>query len=199
MVTICIGSRQSFDRYKLDFIKKYLIETYNVQHYEEDLSISLTRQIIHTLSFVQTNKLFVITGAIRIDSQNALLKSLEELREGVHFLFWGEKEDAFLETIKSRAKVIRLIEEEDAENNAYSLLNNQGNKWEMVDIIVSYIDQHGVSAIIPALREHFLEAVNNSEQDVVIRYDLCKKMLSVLPLMENNNINSRVLIERVFE
>jgi hypothetical protein len=68
-----------------------------------------------------------------------------------------------------------------------------------VDSLVEYIDGNGVSDIMPAVREHFVEAVNGSGQDVGFHYHICKKMLTTLPLMGRNNINSRVLIERVFE
>lgn len=200
MVLLCIGGKDSFEKFTQTFTREHSIEPYNITVFDQALSIASVRIIMHSLSFSQPSKVFIISGSASIEAQNALLKSLEELQGNVHFLFWAEKDDVFLKTIQSRASIIRLVDNSDDQNNTYSLLNTLSvNSWEATDRIVQLVDDSGASALLPVLREYLLEGFSKKSSDIHFRYALCKKMISAIPLMENNNINSRVLIERVFE
>ena len=117
-------------------------------------TIELTRQIKHFLSqkpFNHSHKVVIISQAenLNVESQNALLKILEEPGEGNYIILSTTKPAKLLPTISSRCQIIKL-------KNDFSLSNNQPLKilhQIQKDLATSEILSKDKTQVLPYLED----------------------------------------------
>lgn len=195
-----VGDRVNSQLFIDNYIKENKFETYEVRLFEEKIKIEQARQIKRTLSFRQTGKLlFVFFEEITLEAQNALLKSIEEHQENVFFIFCAEKEMMLLETIRSRCLVKKLFFETQIDASLQKLTETLFEKstWREIDLLLEYLHDKPVELLIPVVRRLLLDNIED-RQKTRGYYNFCKKITRLLPLVEINNVNKKVIIENAF-
>lgn len=184
------------------FLQRYL-EKNNIAHFEveyvDGMKVEDARRIKKALAFKTKNKkLYYFSGELTIEAQNALLKSIEEHANNVHFIFCAEKEEQLLPTIRSRCSVIRLIGKSFPDESIMALIDEFYSQavpsWSVIETLITTVSAQGIDSMLLAVRLHMLNNIDN--RDVYVRcYVSCKKILQLLPLIQRNNVSSRTVVE----
>lgn len=199
---LIIGDKTKRDEYIDSFIKNKSYKDYEVESYEDKILVDSAKQIIRSLSFKITGKkLILLRGEITIEAQNALLKNLEELSENCTIFICVTSKDDVLPTIQSRSFVVNL-NYSDTEINMdvcsfiISYTKEKIGIWELIDKLEeSKIISEGVNNLLIQLRYILVDPLNSKTQKY---YLYCKRLLSLSSLLEKNNIQSRIFLEKVF-
>ena len=103
---VLIGAKGSGKR----TIAKYIADKLSAVYVECDIKVDAVRNAITLASTVETPIVYCFANAdtMRAEAKNALLKITEEPPKNAYFIFTVVDESTLLETIKSRATVIRL-------------------------------------------------------------------------------------------
>lgn len=188
------------------FIEEYIgnngFKEFEIEYYSEKIKIEDARAIKKTLSLkISGSKLFVLSGDFTEECQNALLKTLEESNENIHFIFCVEREDALLSTIHSRCKVVLLQQDQVVDDEVCILIekisNANGIAWEEIDALAIHAKENGMATLLPALRRLMLSEIDNREK-IHRYYNYTKKLFPQTTLSSINNINEKIVIETVF-
>ena len=201
---VLTGDSAKKEKFVKDFIGSNNIPSYNLFDYQETLKIPQVREIKKLLSRIAMSgkkRAFVIRDAT-LEAQNALLKTLEELPEDTTFIFWDDT--ILIPTIISRARVLNF-ERKPVEIDV-SLLNMvrkfiDDPSWEPLlfsDQLFSKDPNISFNNLIFALREILFEKLgeNNLEKSKTV-LKLLKSLYKYLPLVKANNLNERLLLERM--
>jgi len=135
----------------IDKTKEELLEKYNnIYVFEDiDLKLNLVKEIKEEAYLTTDIEKYILIKAVnfRIESQNALLKLLEESPDKVTFLLLTTSKYSLLETIRSRVE-IKTIHYQEAEikidflperittKNIYELLKKEWSKVELKQFIM---------------------------------------------------------------
>lgn len=143
-------------------------------------TIELTRQIKHFLSqkpFNHPNKIVIISQAenLNIESQNALLKMLEEPGENNYFILSSSKPTKLLPTIISRCQIIKFKNDSSLSDNQPLEIFHQIKK----DLTTSELLSKDKTQILPYL-----------EDQLKIQQKL---------LVKNPNLETSRLIQRIIK
>ena len=200
--TILTGNSDQFLGYIEDYIQKHRLKPYEIEYFQEKIKIEDARHIKKTLSFrAQGQRLFVLSGEFTDECQNALLKTLEESSEGVHFIFCVDREDALLATILSRCTLIKLssneITNEKISNLIIEIQQRRDNSWNEIDALSTYVKENGMNALLPVMRQLILKSLTNGSE-LAYYYSYCKRLYPQMQLSSSNNINEKIILESVF-
>ncbi len=198
---ILVGESPEFDNYLKDYLIEHKIQSFEIETFNELLPISTAREIKRTLSFsVSGNKLFLFRSGMTPESQNALLKIIEESGENIHFILCCEKEEAYLPTVTSRSQIRRL---NTAPQKNVTVRDVVSGICRMEKPTYSDIDKlsdlvgDDLQQITSSLRDIMLDA----KTDDVTRlkcYQYCKRLLPLISLAKVNNISENILLEEAF-
>lgn len=203
---VLAGDSESKKNFLSSFIEEENIKSYNLFDYQETLKIPQVREIkklLSTKAFSGAKRLFVIRDAT-LEAQNALLKTLEELPDDTTFIFLDDSN--LIPTIVSRARLLKL---ETGEINVNGTLSNMLKKFIgdekgpssillFSDELFSLAPNLNFNDLIVILREILLgqtEQGNLEKIDSTLR--LLKSLYKYLPFVENNNLNKKLLFERI--
>ncbi len=196
---LIIGDNIQAQEYVSSYARDNSIPSHNIT-VMMDMKVEGARDLKKKIAFRSPeNRLFVISNGITIEGQNALLKCVEEHDERTHFIFIVENEDELLSTVRSRCFVIRLGSESSAFSDTRLLLEHffksTTRDWNIIEQLSTIFLEKGPDQILRTLRLLMLENADNS-QDICHYYAACKTTLKMLPLVANNNVNPKILLER---
>ncbi len=194
-----VGDNEALQSFIDDYIKKYKFAPYEIEKFSDKIKIEIARNIIKSLSYrVGTKKLYILSGEFTVEAQNALLKSLEESDENIHFLLCAQNENQILSTIRSRCLIINLNFNSSIDKNLSSLIRNMYSEknisWQAVDELISFISEKNPQAFLPAMRSLLLSGLED-EINLERYYFFCKKFIALLPLVQKNNVSEKTFIE----
>ncbi|MBU0474177.1 MAG: hypothetical protein KKF62_08430 [Bacteroidetes bacterium] len=164
-----------------------------------NIKISSIRDIKKNLSINYDDlpyRLILIEEAhlMSVESQNALLKSLEEPPEGVIFILISDNHEMLLTTIKSRCWEVPFspLQNKDIEN---ILKNNFSVEQNIVNKIVPFAEGsiHKVSDLLNHDFENILDITVN-----ILRYSLARKYNTAIQLFNSAIIGKPKIIIPVF-
>ncbi len=197
---ILIGSKENAEAFIASYIVKENIPEFGIERFS-GTKIEHAREIKKKLAFKATNaRLFLFTGEITTEAQNALLKCIEEHASMVHFLFSVESEDALLPTVLSRCRMVRLGGQQKKDGITIpidGLFSNGVVMWSVLDEVTMRINEIGVDALEYAMRAYMLRNIND-KRTLESLYPSCKRMFGLLHLVKNNNVSVRALVEKTF-
>lgn len=199
---IIVGTESQSQLYVENYIAENNFTPYEVERFFEKIKIEDSRNIKKALFLkVKKQKLFVFFSGLTIEAQNALLKSIEESDENIHFIFCIQKEDELLPTIRSRCSITNLSNNSEIDRSLCDLVekiaNEKDNSWADVDLLISSVSELDMEILLPNLRFLLLDAVEKKKK-VANYYIFCRRFLGLLPLSQNNNVNQKVILEKVF-
>ncbi len=206
---ILVGNLEEKNEFIKEFIKKNNIPSYNIYEYDARLKISDAREIKKNLgvsSIPGKMRLFIIRDDPTVESQQALLKSIEELPEDVGFIFVSDRE--LLPTMISRASVINL--------GALKFDENHNLETLIDDFAQGLLVQRGVSSLLSfteelflkpdlefeelilAVRKVLLKSLHGAKIDkAFVLFRLLKALSGYSSLVYANNLNKKILTEKV--
>jgi hypothetical protein len=199
---LIIGDKLKRNEYINSFIENESFKEYEVESYEDKILIDSAKKIIRSLALKITGKkLILLKGEITVEAQNALLKNIEELSENCIIFICANSKDDVLPTIQSRCFVINLSLSETAINSdvcsfIISYAKEKIGLWELIDklegseIILGDVDQ-----LLTQLR-YVLIDFSNSQTSKYYLY--CKRLLALSSLLKNNNVQAKIVFEKVF-
>lgn len=200
--TILIGSLKDINLHVDAYIEANNFLSYETMSFDEKIKIEDARAIRHELSFVvNTKKLFILRNEVTLEAQNALLKTLEEIGENVHFIFCVEFADQLLPTIHSRSRIVHLDNLYDADNKFRKILVSKVEGTDSTyffENLTGAIDKENIFAFLEGLRSLILDPQVSFEHKKLY-FQYCKKTLKLSNLSNVNNVNERIVLENIFE
>ena len=218
---VLIGDLESKNEFLMKLIKEENIPSYNLFNYQETLKIPQVREIkklLSTKAFSNAKRLFVIRDAT-LEAQNALLKTLEELPDDTTFIFLNDSN--LIPTIVSRARLLKLetgkinvdgalsnmlrefIDERGGQIPYGSGTGRAGGK----DLFSTFLFSEELFTQSPDLNFVYLtfclrdilfkQIQEDSFEKIGLTLRLLKSLYRHLPFVENNNLNKRLLLERI--
>ncbi|MDO8270256.1 MAG: hypothetical protein Q7T54_06335 [Candidatus Levybacteria bacterium] len=199
---ILTGSKMSAKNYIDGYIKDHKFKEYDVTYFHDKIKIEDARAIRKSLVAKSNNqRVFVLSGNFTHESQNALLKSIEESSDSVHFIFCVEKKEDLLETVRSRCSIVSLPSDLQLDRELLEIVRNLRKSgplfWDEIDTLSEYAKNNTIEPIILVLRTLILENLDK-KQEVSNYHNYCKRLLSLSSLSSNNNVSERIILESVF-
>lgn len=192
---LIIGTYSACQAFSDDLIEREEIYPYNITVFEEIVKIDEARRLRTELSSQQSAKrLFVVKNGMTIEAQNSLLKILEEVQESVYFIFFSKSYDDYLPTIRSRCMVRALGGDEICDITLVKLIKSLS--YNEIDVLADKCGKD-IKRLLPALREVLLSD-NLSKDNRKKYYEYCKRLMFFQKLAEINNVNEKILLEKVF-
>jgi len=203
---VLIGDLESKNEFLAKLIEEENIKSYNLFDYQEALKIPQVREIKKLLSakaFSGSKRLFVIRDAT-LEAQNALLKTLEELPDDTSFLFLNEA--ILIPTILSRIQILNFKRKKvDVDANLSSILEsflsanmNLSSTFLFSEELFTQSPDLNFANLIFHLREILLKQIQeDSFEKIGLTLRLLKSLYRHLPFVENNNLNKKLLFERI--
>lgn len=182
-------------------IKKKEDVIINVYPIKTEFSIEQIKEIVRETIIYQPYKRIYVLENFNYSSQeaqNAFLKTLEENINNIQFVLTASSVHQLLPTIISRVKVINLnknikiqldktiekILEDFIKNNSMNILNldeiNIRSKTKVLELLNQII-------------VFFRNRIHKDKKAIII----LKKILSIKPLLENNNLNPQLTIDNL--
>lgn len=195
------------------FIDERHVSSFDVNQIspEGSIGIEIVRKLQETIflkPFRGEEKIVVIEHAenLTIEAQNALLKLLEEPPLFVYIILCTPTEDAFLPTVLSRCKTIKLdqlqpstpeIDETRIEAHLSVILRGTpGEKLALAEILAQ--DKENLSAWFEAItrssRQRMLEEKNDTQQYVSLLHALQESYKT----FTTTNVSPRTILEHTF-
>ncbi|OGH18750.1 MAG: hypothetical protein A2868_03190 [Candidatus Levybacteria bacterium RIFCSPHIGHO2_01_FULL_40_15b] len=203
---VLAGDLESKNEFLAKLIKEENIKSYNLFDYQETLKIPQVREIkklLSTKAFSGAKRLFVIRDAT-LEAQNALLKTLEELHEDTSFIFSNEA--ILIPTILSRTQILNFKRRKvDVDANLSSMLENflKGNMdlsstFLFSEELFTQSPDLNFANLIFCLREILFKQIQeDSFEKIGLTLRLLKSLYRYLSFVENNNLNKKLLFERI--
>ena len=203
---VLAGDLESKNEFLAKLIKEENIKSYNLFDYQETLKIPQVREIkklLSTKAFSGAKRLFVIRDAT-LEAQNALLKTLEELPDDTSFLFLNEA--ILIPTILSRIQILNFKRKKvDVDANLSSILEsflsanmNLSSTFLFSEELLTQSPDLNFANLIFHLREILLKQIQeDSFEKIGLTLRLLKSLYRHLPFVENNNLNKKLLFERI--
>lgn len=187
---------------KLDeYIGSNNILPYEIEEFSEELSISQARSVKKALSFsINGNKLFVFKNSLTTESQNSLLKTLEESKDNIHFIFFCKKIDELLPTISSRSIIKRLVVAPTKENEIDFFLEKicqlDSPSYSDIDQLL-VLCKNDLYEVMSSLRNLMLD--NSKVKTLRLNsYKYCKGLLTLISFVHENNVSKSAILETAF-
>ncbi len=184
-----------------NFIAEHNIAQFNVTTYSDAIKIDDVRGIKKKLSMkVMHDELYVFQNSLTVEAQNALLKSIEEVGEKVHFIFCVSSRDQLIPTVRSRCLEIYLSTPYSSDETLTEIikkLDKTGDMWCDIDTISQHLKSGGDQALLGVLRQLLLDNLHDP-QNTARYYTRCEEAIKTLHLIEKNNVSRNSVLERIF-
>lgn len=198
---ILVGDHSLEQEYVDKFIKDEQIPSYNIQEYNENFKIADARQFIKTLSVKipqGESRLFIIRGDVQHEAQNALLKTLEELDENTTVFFFSTN---LLPTIASRSLKVDVGTVNQTSYDSLELDDTSTSAEKLVQLDRFFSEKHpnAYSDLILIVRKTMMDAYSQKNlSKAKFASKLLKQLISYSALVESNNLNPRIIAEKIF-
>lgn len=188
------GSKDSKLKYIDKLISQEEIPAYNVNFFSETFKISDVRELIKKISVSSDKKrIYIIDCEPGLDSQNAMLKTLEELGDDTFIVFSGNSE--LLPTITSRCRIVNLeLESFDINIDIDAIIDGDINK--ALVYFTGLLDDKSAREIIVGIRNSIVNNIdkyNNAELRRVLSF--LKILNSKYHLISGNNLNKNLVFD----
>lgn len=204
---IIVGSSPLAEQHINSYIQQNDIKLHNILRFDEKVLIAQAKEMRRTFSIKQSaseKKVIIVNAEMTVDSQNSLLKSIEELPENITIFICTQSLELILPTISSRCFIVSL-QKSEIENKAIftELLmdyyfTSKISKMQLVEkILESETDGNILDGVILSFRELLTKAVLRSERvnSLGETYSAMNRLLGYFSLLENNNVNLRLTLE----
>jgi len=189
------------------YLKKYLKNNpfpdyliFEIRPVKQEIVINQIRQLKKELSLTQSGKRLVVFYNLdnsSLETQNALLKTLEEKNETVQFIILVNNLQKIVSTIQSRSKIISLSQKIELNlDNKYIKILERVEQAKQPDFLAE-------PELERVTREQVLEFINQLlvyyqqklVKDLVKASRVLKQAMVLKNLIENNNLNPQLTLD----
>lgn len=183
---------------KQGFLSAY---TFEIRPLKTEITIDQIRELKKNIITATKQKRLILLYSFdnaNLESQNALLKTLEEKNDSNQFVMVVKNVERVLPTIRSRSQIISLLSQESA-------TVVQESTKELVEAILNKNTYHFMAhpSIQSITREDALQLLEEVLMYLKETYlvekkqtaPLLKKLLEQLQLLQNNNLNPQLAID----
>lgn len=197
---IAVGTPDATNAYLEKYIATQNFLPHQINRFDSKIKVEEARNIRRMLSFKFDKLLIVLNGEITVESQNALLKCIEEADESVHLIVCSQNMDSVLPTVRSRCIEVSLGDEGQVDvqlREAIKKIQDSADSWQVLDELFQLLESKDMDLLLPALRSLLLDAAQNKALAGKY-YMFCKGALSYSLLSGSNNVNKKVILEKIF-
>lgn len=186
---------------KQEYVDKFILDeqipSYNIQEFNENFKIANARELIKTLAVKIPQgqaRVIIIREEIQHEAQNALLKTLEELDDSVVVFFFSSN---LLPTITSRSLKINVGEIKQTQSIAFEIYPNAtpAERLLLLDQFFAGKRADVYTDLILAVRKAMFESDDLQKTKFTAR--LLKKLVTYSTLVRSNNLNPRIVAEKI--
>ena len=190
------------DKFLEEYINKHKFSPYSIfkiHPLKKEITIDQIREIKkQIITNPLVNRLFIIFefGYSGAETQNALLKTLEEKTGQNQFIMLAQNEASILATITSRSKIVYLEEKKERaiDQNIASLLEKLGDGPGYVFLSDKTLNnlntEKAISLLDQAIYFYRKYLTNNKKAAEII-----KKAMQLKKLLRDNNLNPQLSID----
>lgn len=172
-----------------EFARDHDVQESGFIEYKDKVKIAQVREIRRALAVRSSApRLFLLTGEITLPAQNALLKSIEELPSDAYFFICVARFDQLIETILSRASVIRVAGKDIHFGEYPDVFESDLSFVFSLSQIYSKGDSDDTEFFFYASK--VLRGGRNASFTSFL-----DTYFELLPLVRNNNVNRRMMFE----
>ncbi len=202
---IVSSKNDKLDKYVSDFIAQNGIASYYVYKIaplKTEITIDQIRSIKNEIiTKINDKRLFVcyLFDSANLEAQNAFLKTLEEKNEQNIFLLLAKNSERILPTIRSRAKVIHL------DNDNVQQMPNTRLLFSQLESVTDYsflshpdilnITRENAELLFDEFVYYLRNSIKIGDKRTV---DIIKKVLQTKNLLLSNNLNPQLAVDSVF-
>ncbi len=198
---IITGSKKKRNEFIQSFIAEEEILPHAVTEYSEDIKIKKAKEIrMNLLQKHSEKRLIVINSPINLPSQNALLKSFEELPNMVSVIISLDTLNGVLQTMRSRFFLKHFLDELSVEGQEVQLAyDDVGRRILAADSFLTALEVDAKSAIdefIKYYRRDFLKTIAEKDEKMIrLHLSILKNLIKTSQLVKFNNVNLRLGVE----
>jgi len=197
-VFVISGELEKQSQYLASFKKEKNIAPYLIFEYD-DFKIAEARSLQKILSskLHDDERRLILIKNPTLDSQNALLKTLEELEDNTFVFFVSQNREELLSTILSRALYIDLGDTTQKTDDG--LVSVFRKEYKEADILTAFdklgpITQESFEVLILSLRDALLQSLDDVPQATTLSQTL-KKLTLYYAFSKSNNINKQMILD----
>ena len=198
---IITGSKKKRNEFIQSFIAEEEILPHAVTEYSEDIKIKKAKEIrMNLLQKHSEKRLIVINSPINLPSQNALLKSFEELPNMVSVIISLDTLNGVLQTMRSRFFLKHFLDELSVEGQEVQLAyDDVGRRILAADSFLTALEVDAKSVIdefIKYYRRDFLKTIAEKDEKMIrLHLSILKNLIKTSQLVKFNNVNLRLGVE----
>lgn len=195
------GNVQLQEKFLADFKTEYAIPSYSVTRFQETFKIADARALKKTLAaktHSEESRLVILENPT-LDSQNALLKTIEELPERTYIFFLAQNKESLVATILSRVQCVELEKTEiiASEKLVGMFLQDDPSVQSVLqafDTMSVTPTEEELKVYIVSLRQALLHKVSENKSTIPLLHYI-KQVIKNYSLCETNNVNKRMIGE----
>ncbi len=169
----------------VDFLVSLGVEKTNIFHFDP-LKIDDVRRIKEEAEIEKNYRIGFVIGDLSFEAQNALLKLTEEPKEGVYFAFY--KTENLLDTIYSRAQVVRLKRKLDIDEDFIKALEEQ-DKEAILRFLFSLSDKTDILNVLSFLINYYSRKAQIKK---------AREIMEFFKAYREFNLNEKLLLANIF-
>ncbi len=199
---VLVGSASKQKEYIEEFLKKHSIPSYLVVTYESfKISDARALQKQISLKLKEGEKRLVVLSSPTPESQQALLKTVEELTLENYFFFLVSSADDLLPTIISRSAIIPLsyieVVVDDTLTQKIVKLSETNSLSTLSDFLGGEVELSDIEKTLLALRKIVFYSNTPLLQKIKL-FKILKSLHSNYKFAKTNNINKKLAFEASF-
>lgn len=181
-------------------------DIYKIFPLKDEISINQVRELKKDLILSQSREKLIIFYDFHnssIETQNALLKILEEDIERNQYLLITKNSERILTTIRSRTKTVNLINQKKTKSvdKRWLDLLKQIEKSVNLGFLnfpnTNNLNKDEVIDFFYQATVYFQEKLRQQPKQSKITIEILKKILKLSGLLENNNLNSQLAFDNL--
>lgn len=194
---LIVGDKTQQEAYILSFKKEKNITPYLVTQFDEVFKITDARacQKLLSVKIANSESRLILISNPTLDSQHALLKTLEELPERTYVLFLVPSKEVVIPTVLSRASIIDLaVENTTTDKEIMFPKDAVDGTHKILSYISSTVTNEEMETYIMSLRKAVIQKVILGE-DIRVMVNVLKTISYNFALTKTNNINKKMALE----
>lgn len=191
----------------ISYLKKYLKDNpfpgyliFEIKPLKQEIAISQIRQLKKELSLTQSGKRLVIFHRFyssSLETQNALLKTLEEKNETAQFIILVNNLQKVIPTIQSRSKIISLSRKTELIiDNKYIKILEKIEQAKQPDFLAEpELERITRDQVLEFINQLLIYYQQKLVKDLVKASRVLKQAMILKNLIENNNLNPQLTLD----
>ncbi len=195
---LIVGDKTQQESFISNFKKEKNITSYLVTHFDEVFKITDARayQKLLSVKIAESESRLILITNPTLESQHALLKTLEELPEKTYVFFLVSSKEVLIPTVLSRASIVDLAGDSALTDKEIAFpADALDGTHKVLSHISSTVTNEDMEAYIVSLRQSLIQKVTQGD-DVNNLVKVLKTVSYNYAFSKTNNINKKMALEQ---